>query len=38
MSRTYDMLMKSAKFTPAQNKQENGEFVDSLSELVRIAE
>lgn len=38
MSRTYDMLMKSAKFTAAQNKDENGEYVDAVAELVRLAE
>lgn len=38
MSKTYDMLMKSAKFTAAQNKNENGEYVDAVGELVRIAE
>lgn len=34
----YDMLMKSGKFTAAQNKAENGEFLDSISELVTICE
>lgn len=34
----YDMLMKSGKFTAAQNKAENGEFIDSISELVTICE
>ena len=34
----YDMLMKSGKFTAAQNKAENGEFLDSVSELVTICE
>lgn len=34
----YDMLMKSGKFTAAQNKAENGEFVDSVSELVALCE
>lgn len=38
MSKTYDMLMKSAKFTAAQNKDENGEYVDAIGEIVRIAE
>ena len=38
MSRTYDMLMKSAKFTAAQNKDENGEYVDAVGELVRLSE
>ena len=30
--------MKSGKFTAAQNKAENGEFVDSIGELVAICE
>ena len=30
--------MKSGKFTAAQNKGENGEFLDSISELVVICE
>jgi hypothetical protein len=34
----YDSLMKSGKFTAAQNKAENGEYVDSISELVMICE
>ena len=34
----YDMLMKSGKFTAAQNKAESGEFVDSISELVLVCE
>ena len=34
----YDMLMKSGKFTAAQNKEANGEFLDSISELVLICE
>lgn len=38
MSRAYDMLMKSGKFTAAQNKAENGEAVDSVSELVALCE
>ena len=38
MSRTYDMLMKSAKFTAAQNKDETGEYVNAVGEIVRIAE
>lgn len=38
VSRTYDMLMKSSKFTAAQNKMENGEYVDSIGEIVRLAE
>lgn len=38
MSRVYDSLMKSGKFTAAQNKAESGEYVDSISELVAICE
>lgn len=38
MSKVYDSLMKSGKFTAAQNKAENGEFVDSISQLVEICE
>lgn len=38
MSKVYDSLMKSGKFTAAQNKAENGEFLDSISELVLICE
>lgn len=38
MSRVYDQLMKSGKFTAAQNKGESGEFIDSIGELVAICE
>jgi len=38
MVKMYDMLMKSGKFTAAQNKAEKGEFVDSVSELVAMCE
>ena len=38
MSKVYDQLMKSGKFTAAQNKAEQGEYVDSISELVEICE
>lgn len=38
MSKVYDALMKSAKFTAAQNKQDNGEFMNSISELVAMCE
>jgi len=30
--------MKSGKFTAAQNKADQGEFVDSIAELVEICE
>lgn len=38
MSKVYDALMKSGKFTAAQNKAENGEFVDSVGELIALCE
>lgn len=38
MSKVYDTLMKSGKFTAAQNKTESGEFVDSVGELVMLCE
>lgn len=38
MSRVYDSLMKSGKFTAAQNKAESGEFVDSIGELIELCE
>lgn len=34
----YDQLMKAGKWTAAQNKAENGEYVDSISELVALCE
>lgn len=34
----YDSLMKSGKFTAAQNKAESGEFVDSVCELIEMCE
>lgn len=38
LSRTYNELRKSAKFTAAQNKQEKGEFVDSVGQMVAYCE
>ncbi len=38
MSKVYNELMKSGKFTAAQNKEANGEFVDSVGELVMLCE
>ena len=38
MVRMYDMLMKSGKFTAAQNKTESGNVVDSISELIAMCE
>jgi len=38
MVKMYDMLMKSGKFTAAQNKTESGNAVDSISELIAMCE
>ena len=38
MTKMYDSLMKSGKFTAAQNKGESGDFVDSLAEIVALCE
>lgn len=38
MSKVYDTLMKSGNFTAHQNKSENGEFIDSIAELVELCE
>lgn len=38
LSKVYDVLMKSGKFTAAQNKEQGGEFVDSVGELVALCE
>lgn len=38
MLKMYDSMMKSGKFTEAQNKAEKGEAIDSISELVVICE
>lgn len=38
ISKVYDSLMKSGKFTAAQNKAENGEYIDAVSELVVLCE
>ncbi len=38
LSKGYDMLMKSAKFTAVQNKTESSNFIDSIGEMVRICE
>lgn len=37
-SRTYDLLRKSAKFTAAQNKEEKGNAVDSIGQLVSFCQ
>ena len=38
VSKVYNELMKSGKFTAAQNKAETGEFVDSVGELIELCE
>lgn len=38
LSKSYDMLMKSAKFTALQNKAESDQFIDSIGEMVRLCE
>lgn len=38
MIKMYDSLMKSGKFTAAQNKAENGEFLNSISEFIVLCE
>ena len=38
MIKMYDSLMKSGNFTAVQNKLDQGDFVDSISELVAICE
>ena len=38
LQRAYDSLMKAGKFTAAQNKAEQGEFIDSIGELVALCE
>ena len=38
LSRVYDAMMKSAKFTEAQNKEGKGDFVDSVGQLVAFCE
>ena len=38
LSRTYDSLRKSAKFTAAQNKEVKNDFVDSVGQMVAYCE
>ena len=38
LSRVYDSMMKSAKFTEAQNKEGKSDFIDSVGELVAYCE
>lgn len=38
MSKVYDTLMKSAKFTAVQNKAETGEYVSAIGEFILLCE
>ena len=38
LSRVYDAMMKSAKFTEAQNKETKSDFVESVGEMVAYCE
>ena len=38
LSRVYDAMMKSAKFTEAQNKSDKAEFADSAGQIVAYCE
>lgn len=38
MAKIYDSLMKSAKFTAAQNKAETGEYVSAIDEFILMCE
>ena len=38
ISKVYDTLMKSAKFTAAQNKAESGEYVSAIDEFILMCE
>ena len=38
MSKVYNDLMRAGNFTAAQNKSDNGDFIDSISELVEMCE
>ena len=38
LSKVYDSLRKSAKFTAAQNKDEKNDFVDSVGEIISMCE
>ena len=38
MSKVYNDLMKSGKFTALQNQAENGDFIDSIGELIELCE
>ena len=38
LMQAYDQLRKSAKFTAVQNKEEKGDFIDAVGEIVRYCE
>ena len=38
LSKVYEALRKSAKFTAVQNKEQNNSFIDSVGELVNYCE
>lgn len=38
LSRVYDTMRKSSKFTAAQNKEQKADFIDSLGEMVAYCE
>ena len=38
VSKVYDNLMKSGNFTAVQNKTDQGEYIDSISEFVALCE
>jgi hypothetical protein len=38
MSKVYDLLMKSAKFTAAQNKEQSDDYTDSVGILIGLCE
>lgn len=38
MTKAYDQLMKSGRFTAAQNKGESGDYVDSVGEIAMMCE
>ena len=38
MSKVYDQLLKAGNFAASQNKVEEGDFIDSIAELVELCE
>lgn len=38
MAKVYDSLMRSGKFTAAQNKEEQGDYIDSVGQIAMICE